>query len=72
MSTRKQVTATCPGQVSQTVWDALCDDARVSDPSVTYDVRRSTFEFTTEDDPAAILSRSVFQICNVQWSVADA
>jgi hypothetical protein len=30
-----------------------------------------TFEFTTED-PAAILDRSVFQVCNVHASVAEA
>ena len=51
-------------------WGAL-REAEVSELSMTDTVSRCTFEFTTEDLDA-ILSRSIFEVCNVQVSVADA
>lgn len=70
MSNRKRVTLGCEGRFGGTVWDEL-RQAGVSDLSMTNRASGCTFEFTTED-PATILGRSIFQVCNVQASVADA
>jgi hypothetical protein len=70
MGSMKRVTLGCEGRFGGTVWDAL-RHAGVSDLSMTNRASGCTFEFTT-DDPAAILDRSVIQVCNVQASVTDA
>jgi len=70
VGSRKRVTLACDRQFRDTVWDALREEAGISDLSMT-SASRCTFEFTTED-PHAILGRSVFVVCHVQASVVDA